>query len=185
MYFYTMSSTKDSSRVTATPSADGSFHLSRMLGRIASLQRTYLKMALKEHLDIEPEWYFFLHAIESRKSTRKTDIISYNLLFEPTTGIDILNRMIRARLLTETVDPSDRRARLLGITKEGKTTLRQAQRLAQQIADTFFGNIPTPLQKALLQHLNEIEEQFGGQLMEDRSAALQRIYSGNTARIGK
>ena len=185
MYFCTMSSTKNPSRVTATSSADDSFDLSRMLGRVASLQRTYLKLALKENLNIEPEWYFFLHAIDTRKSTRKTDIISYNLLFEPTTGIDILNRMIRAGLLTETVDPSDKRARLLGITKEGKTTLRQARRLAQQIADKFFGDIPAPQQKAILQHLNEIEEQFGSLLMEDRSAALKRVYPGITARIGK
>lgn len=170
-----MSSTRDPSRVSTPSHVDSSFHLSRMLGRIASLQRTYLKMALKDKLDIEPEWYFFLHAIDGRKSTRKTDIISYNLLFEPTTGIDILNRMIRAGLLTEKVDPSDKRARLLGITKEGKTTLRQAQRLAQQIADTFFGDIPATQQNALLGLLNAIEEQFGGPLMEDKAAALQEV----------
>lgn len=156
-----------------------------MLGRIASLQRTYLKLALKEQLDIEPEWYFFLHAIDSRKSTRKTDIISYNLLFEPTTGIDILNRMIRAGMLTEKIDPADKRARLLGITKEGKTTLRHAQRLAHQIANKFFGDIPAPQQEELLQRLNAIEEQFGAQLVEDKAAALQRVYAGVTARIGK
>jgi len=164
-----MSSTKDPSRANTPPDADSSFRLSRMLGRIASLQRTYLKVALKEHLDIEPEWYFFLHAIDTRKSTRKTDVISYNLLFEPTTGIDILNRMIRAGLLTEKVDPSDKRARLLAITKEGKTTLRQAQRLAQQIADQFFGDIPAALKEELLAQLNAIEES----------------YAGVTARIGK
>ncbi|WP_431214125.1 MarR family winged helix-turn-helix transcriptional regulator [Puia sp. P3] len=115
------------------------FQLSRMMGRIASLQRTYLKLALKEQLDIEVEWYFFLHAIESKRSARKTDIISYNLLFGPTTGIDILNRMIQAGLVTEAVDPADKRARLLGITKEGKAILRRAQRLAGRIADSFLG----------------------------------------------
>jgi DNA-binding MarR family transcriptional regulator len=180
MYFCHM----PTSSATSSPSSgEDNFRLSRMLGRIASLQRTYLKLALKDQLDIEPEWYFFLHAIDSRKSTRKTDIISYNLLFEPTTGIDILNRMIRAGLLTEKVDPSDKRARLLSITKEGKTTLRKAQRLAQQIADSFFGDIPVPQQQILLQRLHAIEEQFGGQLMEDRDAALR--HAGITARIGK
>jgi DNA-binding MarR family transcriptional regulator len=151
------------------------FELSRMLGRIASLQRTYLKLALKEQLDIEPEWYYFLHAIDSKKSVRKTDIISYNLLFGPTTGIDILNRMIHAGLVTEKVDPSDKRARLLGITKEGKTTLRQAQRLARQIAGTFFGDIPAKVQEGWVHHLNVIEANFGGALTEDRAAALQRV----------
>jgi len=146
-----------------------------MLGRIASLQRTYLKLALKEQLDIEVEWYFFLHAIDGKKSARKTDLISYNLLFGPTTGIDILNRMIHAGLVTEAVDPADKRARLLGITKEGKATLRRAQRLAGQIADTFFGEMPAQQKEELLRHLNGIEENFGGQLAEDREAALQRV----------
>jgi DNA-binding MarR family transcriptional regulator len=149
MYFYGMTT-------------NTSFRLSRMLGRIASLQRAYLRLSLKEHLNIEAEWYFFLHSIDSRKSTRKTDIISYNLLFEPTTGIDILNRMIRAGLLTEKIDPSDKRARLLSITKEGKTTLRIAQQLAQQIADKFFGNMLAPLKEELLEHLQAIEDSFGG-----------------------
>jgi len=153
------------------------FQLSRMLGRIASLQRAYLKLALKEQLDIEPEWYFFLHAIDAKRSTRKTDIISYNLLFGPTTGIDILNRMIRAGLVTETVDPADKRARLIGITKEGKAALRRAQRLAEQIADAFFGDMPASRQEELLRHLNSVEEEFGGRLTEDRAAALQGVLA--------
>ncbi|MBS1602517.1 MAG: MarR family transcriptional regulator [Bacteroidetes bacterium] len=140
---------------------DTSFLLSRMLGRIASLQRAWLRLSLKEHLDIEPEWYFFLYSIDSRQSTRKTDIISYNLLFEPTTGIDILNRMIRAGLLTEKVDPMDKRARLLSTTKKGKTTLRKAQHLAQQVADTFFGSMPASLKEEFLAHLDAIEDSLG------------------------
>ena len=92
---------------------DGAFRLSRTLGRVATIQRTWLKLALKDQLDLETEWYYFLHTINTRVLVRKTDIISINLLFEPTTGIDILNRMIRAGLLLEKVDPADKRARLL------------------------------------------------------------------------
>ncbi|MBS1663872.1 MAG: winged helix DNA-binding protein [Bacteroidetes bacterium] len=124
---------------------------------VASIQRTHLKQSLREALGIELEWYYFLHNINTRKTTRKTDIISINLLFEPTTGIDILNRMIRAGLLSEEVDPADRRARLLTITKEGKKILQQAERLAQETADLLFGDIPDTKQAQIEQYLKAIE----------------------------
>jgi DNA-binding MarR family transcriptional regulator len=139
---------------------DRTFRLSRMLGRVATIQRTRLKIALKEKLDLETEWYYFLHTIHSRGLIRKTDIISINLLFEPTTGIDILNRMIRAGLLIEKVDPTDKRARLLSLTPKGKIVLEDAQRLAEETAELVFGNIPPAVQKEMESHLMAIEERL-------------------------
>jgi DNA-binding MarR family transcriptional regulator len=147
---------------------DGAFRLSRMLGRVATIQRTYLKIALKEQLDLETEWYYFLHTINSQGLIRKTDLISINLLFEPTTGIDILNRMIRAGLLTEKVDSADKRARLLSLTPKGKTVLQDAQELAEQTAELVFGNIPPAVQKEMESHLATIEEKLGKQLKQTR-----------------
>ena len=139
---------------------DGAFRLSRTLGRVATIQRTLLKLALKKQLDLEPEWYYFLYTINTRGVIRKTDLISINLLFEPTTGIDILNRMIRAGLLLEKIDPADKRARLLSLTSKGIDVLQSAQRLAGQTADLVFGNIPPALQKEMESHLAMIEERL-------------------------
>jgi DNA-binding MarR family transcriptional regulator len=147
---------------------DGAFRLSRTLGRVATIQRTFLKMALKKQLDLEPEWYYFLHTINTRDVIRKTDIISINLLFEPTTGIDILNRMIRAGLLLEKIDPADKRARLLSLTTKGIDVLHSAQQLAEQTAGIVFGNIPPALQKEMESHLIMIEERLGKQLKQTR-----------------
>jgi DNA-binding MarR family transcriptional regulator len=147
---------------------DATFRLSRMLGRVATIQRTYLKIALKEKLNLETEWYYFLHTIDSQGPIRKTDLISINLLFEPTTGIDILNRMIRAGLLTEKIDPADKRARLLSLTPKGKTVLQDAQRLAEQTADLVFGNTPAAVQKEMESQLMTIEERLGKQLKQIR-----------------
>ena len=145
---------------------DATFRLSRTLGRVATIQRTFLKLALKEQLDLEPEWYYFLHTINTRDVIRKTDIISINLLFEPTTGIDILNRMIRAGLLLEKIDPADKRARLLSLTPKGKTILENAQRLAEQTAELVFGKIPPAAQKDMELHLAAIEERLGTELKQ-------------------
>ena len=150
--------------MNGSPRQQKSFHLSRALGRVASLQRTCLKQALREEPGIELEWYYFLHTINTRKATRKTDLISINLLFEPTTGIDILNRMIRAGLLVEKIDPADKRARLLSITKEGKNILIRAEREAHKIADLLFGDLPAAQQEAIQQLLTAIENKHLPQL---------------------
>jgi len=147
---------------------DGAFRLSRTLGRVATIQRTWLKLALKEQLDLETEWYYFLHTINTRVLVRKTDIISINLLFEPTTGIDILNRMIRAGLLLENVDPADKRARLLSLTPKGKTVLQNAQQLAEQTAELVYRDIPPALQKEIESHLLAVEERLGKELTQTR-----------------
>ena len=147
---------------------DGAFRLSRILGRVATIQRTYLKLALNKQLDLEPEWYYFLHTINTRDLVRKTDIISINLLFEPTTGIDILNRMIRAGLLIEKVDPADKRARLLSLTSKGKAVLQSAQRLAEQTAELVYKDIPPAIQKEMESHLMIIEDRLGKELTQTR-----------------
>jgi DNA-binding MarR family transcriptional regulator len=143
------------------------FEFSRLLGRVASIQRTCLRLALRESPGIEPEWYYFLYSINERKEVRKTDIISYSLILEPTTGIDILNRMITAKLLEEKPDPKDGRARLLRLTAKGMSTLKKAQHQAEDIAGILYGAGKEPT----IEMLEEIEKNVGRILMEEKPKA--------------
>jgi len=152
---------------------DNSFHLSRLIGRVASIQRTCLRLALRENPGIEPEWYYLLFSIDERSEVRKTDIISYNLTLEPTTGIDILNRMISAGLLEERTDPKDGRARLLRLTKQGASTLKKASQQAQKVARLLYGdNSASPTIKML----EDIEKTFGPILMEQKPKTLSDLH---------
>ena len=151
------------------------FRLSRAIGRVAAIQRFCLKLALKELPGIEPEWYYFLHNINTLKEIRKTDIISINLLLEPTTGIDILNRMIRAGLLDEQTDPTDKRARLITVTKEGKLVLDRAERLVQQIARLLFGDITPEELQSMESYLTVIENTFGKILTDNKPKTLDDL----------
>ncbi|HEY4111154.1 MarR family winged helix-turn-helix transcriptional regulator [Puia sp.] len=151
-----------------------SFQLSRLIGRIATIQRTLLRLALRESPGIEPEWYYFLHSIADRSEVRKTDIISYRLILEPTTGIDILNRMIRAGLLEERPDPQDGRARLLRLTKKGTSTLNKAQQQAQKIAHLLYGDDSMP---PTINMLEEIEKTFSRILTEQKPRTFSQLTS--------
>ena len=133
-----------------THSSIHAFQLARLIGRVATIQRTCLKMALKESPGIELEWYYFLHTINERRQIRKTDVISLNLLAEPTTGIDILNRMITAGLLMENIDPADKRARLLFISPKGRTILTKAEKIVNQVAELLYGKTSPALSPTTL-----------------------------------
>ena len=151
------------------------FTLARRLGRIASIQRTCIRLALRDSPGIEPEWYYFLHSIHEHTEVRKTDIISINLLMEPTTGIDILNRMIKAGLLDEKEDPADRRARLLRLTKKGQNILKKAEQQVETITTLLYNSIPPIQQKAMEDAFAAIENQFVPLLTGHRPKTLAEL----------
>lgn len=154
-----------------------SLQLARSLGRVASIQRTVFRLALRDTPGIEPEWYYFLHSVNERGEVRKTDIISINLLLEPTTGIDILNRMIKAGLLDEKEDPADGRARLIRLTKKGQAVLKKAEAQVEQVTAMLFGKITGTQQAALQTVLAAIEGQFGPVLAEHHPKTIKEFIT--------
>jgi predicted transcriptional regulator len=112
--------------------------LARRIGRVAAIQRTCVRIAFHDLPEMEPEWYYLLHSIDELKEVRKTEIIGINVLLEPSTGIDIINRMVKAGLLHEEQDVADKRSRLLRLTAKGKVTLKKANQLVEAVTDRLF-----------------------------------------------
>ena len=115
--------------------------LAAQLGKANSIFKTYYKLALRQMPGIELDWYYFLDIIGIKHELRKTDIVSFSLLLEPTTGIDILNRMLKAGLISERVDPADKRARLIKLTTQGIELLIHLNSLFGQIATVVLSSV--------------------------------------------
>jgi len=139
--------------------------LARLTGRLSSIHKTYLKLAFKELPDAEIEWYFLLHSINRSGEVRKTEVGSINLLLEPTTCIDILNRMIKAGLLNEKIDAADKRARLLSINHKGSALLKQMQQLVNDINDKLYGHMDKTDQELIVRSLIPVEKEHTEQLL--------------------
>lgn len=154
-----------------------SLQLARNLGRAASIQRTLLRLALRENPGIEPEWYYFLHSINERVAVRKTDVISMNLLLEPTTGIDILNRMIKAGVIDEKEDPADGRARLLRLTKKGQTILKKAEQQVERVVSLLFDKLNESQRAVMESALAAIENDFAPLLATNRPKTLEELLT--------
>jgi len=151
--------------------------LGRRVGRVAAIQRTCMRLALRDLPDFEPEWYYFLHSINEEKEVRKTEIISINLLLEPSTGIDILNRMVRAGLLHEEENIADKRSRLLSLTPKGKTTLKKAEQLVQVVTDLLFSPNLAYTWAGISDTLGMIEWKLGPLLIGNRPKTLEELLT--------
>ena len=151
--------------------------LARRIGRVAAIQRTCIRLAVQDIPGIEPEWYYFLHSINERKEVRKTEIISINLLQEPSTGIDILNRMIKAGLLDEEQDAYDKRSRLLHLTPKGEAILKKAEQQVRIVTDLLFSPNLGEIWHHVDDCLAQIEYQFGPLLAKHRPKTLEEVVT--------
>ena len=79
------------------------------------------------------EYSFLLH-LNYQDSFRKMEIIELHNLEAPT-GIEIIKRLLRKKLVTEFADPADKRAKRIQITPKGITEI---EAIKPQIDQVFF-----------------------------------------------
>jgi DNA-binding MarR family transcriptional regulator len=148
--------------------------LAKQLGKTNSILKAYFKLALRQIPGIELDWYYFLDAI-GQQELRKTDVVSFNLLLEPTTGIDILNRMLKAGLISERVDPMDKRARLVKLTGEGNALLTRLNILFDEIASLVLNAVHDDDKVAMGTALSGIVNKHNSIANEGRTKSIEAM----------
>ena len=150
-------------------------NLARQLGKANSLLKLYFRRALKQISDVELEWYYFLDAIATAGEIRKNDIVSFRLLGEPTTGIDILNRMLKAALIKERVDPEDKRARLIMLTSKGKDHLSKLSSLFNEVSKHVFSQIDTDVKLTITANFTKLITDYSAAMQDDKSKTIETM----------
>ncbi|HTJ48131.1 MAG TPA: MarR family winged helix-turn-helix transcriptional regulator [Cyclobacteriaceae bacterium] len=150
-------------------------NLAKQLGKTNSLLKLYFRRALMQISDVELEWYYFLDAIALAGEIRKNDIVSFHLLSEPTTGIDILNRMLKAGLISERVDPDDKRARLITLTSKGKDYLSKLNSLFNEISKHIFSLIDIDTKSAMVSAFTKLVAEYSNAIRDDKSKAIETM----------
>lgn len=146
--------------------------LSKLIGKSSSLIKTYLKLALRQIPEMEMEWFYILDTLNDHKEIRKTDVISFRLLLEPTTGIDILNRMVKAGLISERVDPADKRARLIKATDKGIEIYKKVNRLFNQVISLLFTSLNKEQKTMLIRSLGKLTNEHYEKIVENKTQAI-------------
>jgi len=118
---------------------NGAFLLKTM-GRIMSAYGLYFRAAVN-HIELPPvESFFYLNGLINLGEVRKSDLINH-LFAETTTGMEVINRLIREKKITERASPDDRRAKLIKITEKGMKALDEYYKVSGKVVEMIFKGI--------------------------------------------
>ena len=105
--------------------------------------------------------YLFLYTVSKKREAKKTELINTHLV-DYTTGMDTIKRLINNGLLEEMPDETDKRAKLLAITKEGKKVLELSGKKISDEIHMFLACISMNKWKKTLSVFEEINEFHSG-----------------------
>ena len=100
--------------------------------------------------------FYFLNSIHHLGESRKTVIIDYNFA-ELSSGIDVINRLLKLQYIEERVDPDDKRGRLIKATAQGGTILKKCYGEMIKVSDIVFWEVSHDEKKLCIQLLKGVE----------------------------
>jgi DNA-binding MarR family transcriptional regulator len=116
--------------VPETDAADSKHFIETNIERVISQNflflyryiKYYSKIALKESVINSIEEFGMAMTVLQYQSISKTDLIKKNVI-EKSSGVEIINRLIKIGLLTQTDNPDDHRSQLISLSEQGKFEL--------------------------------------------------------------
>jgi len=151
-------------------------HLVFLLSRLSRLNEFYCKKFF-EGLPINTLLEFsFLSSINKNNSFNKSDIIHMHMV-EYSTGIDVLNRLIRLELVSEHKDGYDKRKKRIKMTSDGKRLLMEALIRIKRVQDLFFADISENELGKVLPVLDKMNRQHSKISMKQGETSYMDIFN--------
>jgi len=151
--------------------------LARVIGRLASVYGLYHRAAM-ENLGLPAqESFFFLNVLNQLGEVNKSELIN-NLLVETTTGMEAINKLIKAKLVRERQDPKDKRAKLICISEKGIQKLKSVMPKAKRVNEMVFKDLDTASLSVCLQILEPIERMHTKRSIELRHLPFDEMAIG-------
>lgn len=131
------------------------FELSRMINQLSRLWMHFTQTEIRPHNLLNFDEFAFLYTVDASDSIRKKDII-YMHFIEISSGLLVIDRLVKKAMLKETVDESDKRSKLLTITKKGSKVLKEARAATTKVAEQMYGSMPEDDMRLCLKLLTPI-----------------------------
>jgi DNA-binding MarR family transcriptional regulator len=147
----------------------------RAVTRTAMSLWNYMKIALKDTSVKTLENFTFLASLHVHGECRKSEIINYAMI-EFSTGIEILNRMIKSGMIKERIDPQDKRGRLLSLTEEGKKNLYACFKRNSMAKEILLQDVSEEDKKVCVLVLEPIHTRHAALSMANRSKSIEEVY---------
>ena len=142
----------DFNQFFGTPEKQIGFIIYRLAGYI----KKYVKIIMDDLPVSTVEEFSFLLDVNHRANPTKSDVIN-NSFMEYTTAAEIINRLLRLKLLSQKTDKTDKRVRRLSLTKTGKETAFEAAKRMQRVSSLMVGNTDNKKLLSLLETLSKLD----------------------------
>lgn len=140
--------------------------LMKLIGFLCRASSVFYEKAFAHIPEIrQKEDFYLLNIILNKDESRKTEVIIAQML-GMTTGIDTLNRLLAAGLIQERPDPTDKRAKLLSITEQGREVLGRCYVAAQKVNDAILYGLSDEDIRLCIQLLREVEARQSALVLE-------------------
>ncbi len=149
--------------------------LLRMMGRITKMTMTYAQLALEGTELIQMEEYGFLLAIQNLVNPEKSAAILANLM-PISSGTDMLKRMIKRGLVSETVHEEDKRSKRLMLTPKGKAAVATGGKRIGKLAKMMLHAMPEDDKHLCIQLLKVVEEDFSALWLQQKIKDFDTLY---------
>ena len=141
-------------------------NISRLLIFMHRYAKSYLKVALKDSPLQTPEDFTCLAILLTHDHLSKTELITYNIQ-EKTSGSVVISRLIKAGLIREWKNTTDKRGKYISITDAGKALLYRVFEYTSQVGKIVTGTLNLE-EKLTLQHLLQKLEDFHHPIQEKK-----------------
>jgi len=170
-----MAATKPVVKPAWSGSANTDFGLMRLLGRIVKLQASYAMTAMAGSGINTIEEFSLMNAIYHLNEPRKKDAIS-TALFELSTGTSMLERLIKAGMITEYADKEDGRSKRIKITAKGNKALSFCRKQMELLAQMEFYDLTAAEKKTCIGLLSGIDTKFSARWLLHKGKSFETVY---------
>jgi DNA-binding MarR family transcriptional regulator len=141
----------------------------------------YIKKALIDSLLQTPDEFSFLITLMTYESLTKSELITKQIM-EKTSGTDVINRLVKRGMISETADKNDKRSIRVSISDAGRDEILKILPLMSKVTEIVVGNLSAEEINTLSYLLKKLDYFHNDIYINKRGLPLSDILSGITNR---
>lgn len=173
-YFLAKSERAVPSKKNVAQPPDLDAHFMKVIMRLSQSYSIYAKIALKDTSLPVYDNFVLLAVSRLLGEAKKTDVINYAMM-DMSTGIDILNRLIKEGYLKDRIDPNDKRSKLISITSAGEKVLKEGFKKTFTARKIFLKGLNDDDKRLCIQILEPLEIKHSSMSVESRNKSIEEI----------
>jgi DNA-binding MarR family transcriptional regulator len=131
------------------------------LGKLIIYVNRYARLLIRKGLSGFPELinedFTYLYTLMAAQSMTKIQLIEKNVHEKPT-GLEVIKRLLKHKLIAEKVDEHDKRSKRVFLTEMGKATFFRSIEQMGKVSKIIAGNLSATEKKQLFTLLKKLED---------------------------